>query len=126
MPLDAIKKTFAKNLAQQLNEHDLSQADFRDELNQRYDTSVSKASVSQWLSGKDFPRAQVLQSIADFFDKPPAWFLESTHSKKIGIGLADQPQTIDEAHRKAMGRVRDLPAAKLPALNAFLDALEAT
>lgn len=56
------REVFAENLRIQLKEKKKTQNDLSEYI------GVSKTTVSEWISGKKYPRIDKIQSIADFFD----------------------------------------------------------
>ncbi len=56
------REVFAKNLRYQLMKNKKSQNDLAHAI------GVSKTTISEWLSGKKYPRVDKLQTIADYFD----------------------------------------------------------
>ena len=58
---DTMREIFVKNLRYMMEKKGISQADICREL------GVSSATVSDWCTGKKYPRVDAMQSLADLF-----------------------------------------------------------
>lgn len=59
---------FSTNLKRLRKEHHLSQDQLAQELNNKYDTRVSKSMISRWERGSTDPQMKYVRMIADFFN----------------------------------------------------------
>ena len=73
------RENFRKNLATMLKQQNSSQKDLADYLN------VSKQTVSAWINGKAYPRADVMEKISIYF------------GTTISALVYDQREQMDEA-----------------------------
>lgn len=64
MTIEDIKKSFINNLKQLMSEHNKTQSDIAKIA------GVSQGTVSDWLSGKKYPRMDKIQKIVDHFQLP--------------------------------------------------------
>lgn len=55
------RENFQKNLSRLLSQNDIRQIDLAKHLN------VSKQTISTWICGRAYPRADVMEKIANFF-----------------------------------------------------------
>ena len=59
---------FGDNLKQLRSQHHLSQQKLAEQLNNKYETSISKSMISRWERGATDPQMKYVHIIADFFN----------------------------------------------------------
>lgn len=64
------KEIFAKNLKQLIKKNKLNYKDFSDAINTKYTT------VLDWVNGRNFPRIEKLEVIANYFKVPKSKLLD--------------------------------------------------
>lgn len=117
--MDKVKERFAANLQAELNSHGLTQQDFCDDYNKRYEPQIQRTSVSRWLTCTQFPRSGVLENIADYFGRDVAWFFESSHTQ-----IPVSKNSSDYKRQMLYRIIRNCPDNKLDAILLFLAALQ--
>lgn len=117
--MDKVKERFAANLQAELNSHGLTQQDFCDGYNKRYEPPILRASVSHWITGTQFPRSGVIVNIANYFNRDVAWFFESSHTQ-----IPVSKNSSDYKRQMIYRIIQNCPDNKLDAILLFLAALQ--
>lgn len=85
---DIMREIFVKNLRYLMEKKDISQADICRELD------VSSATVSDWCTGKKYPRVAAMQRLADLFG-----VRFSTLTTEAGIEDYEDQQRLEALHQ---------------------------
>lgn len=73
--------SFAKNLKKAMNERNMTQSELAKQIDK------GKSSISQYLSGKNIPKDDVKQKIADALDCTIEYLDSEVHEKDNGSGI---------------------------------------
>ena len=85
---DTMREIFVKNLRYLMEKKDITQADICRELN------FSSATVSDWFTGKKYPRVDTMQRLADLFG-----VRFSTLTTESGIQDYEDQQRMESLHQ---------------------------
>lgn len=121
-------KIFVENLKALLKKHNLSYAELANMI------GVSPSTVSMWVTGRSFPRINVVKKIADCFNVPMSQLTESDKKESNSPGeyyyLNDETRQIaQEAFENPDMRTlfhvaRDIPPERLKAHIEFMKSLK--
>lgn len=78
-----LRDIFSRNLQTELRHRQYTQEEFCNRMNARYEPKIKRSSVSYWTTGKQIPRLEVVQNIADFFGKDVGYMLSDHSSQQI-------------------------------------------
>lgn len=101
---DEKTKVFSKNLEYYMSRNGTTRKEISDFL------GVTTATVSYWLSGKKYPRFEMMTALAEFFSVELSDLIDEKQTKKV------DPQTI-EARIISVGVDKMSPADREKALN---------
>lgn len=113
---------FANNLNRFMKNHGVDQSDIVAALN------VSASTVSDWVTGKKYPRVDAMQRLANFFGV----VISDLTAESASSAPDDDPWTLREEERedpdrKALFMLSKYGSAKdIRQVNALIDALKAT
>ena len=107
-----LTRIFSKNLERLLYERKKSQADMA-----RY-MHVSSATASEWVNGKKMPRADKLQSLANWLSVDLSDLLQENSETSISVKLTNYEEQL-------LQKFRSLPAEKQHSVELLINALYA-
>lgn len=107
-----LTRIFSKNLERLLYERKKSQADMA-----RY-MHVSSATASEWVNGKKMPRADKLQSLANWLSVDLSDLLQENSETSISVKLTNYEEQL-------LQKFQSLPAEKQHSIELLINALYA-
>lgn len=135
-----LKKIFAKNLTDLMQENGMKQQDLIDALSRKYGITVNQGTVSSWVTARKMPRPIVMERIGNLFGWDIAYMLsdstrgverflnmpsfDTSQSALESDDLQKQVHSADAKHRKIIEQTLRIPIQKLDALQLYLDALD--